>query len=91
MSSLITFCDKMTCIVDKGKDVDVVYLDFSKASDTISHSVLLENLSAHGLDGCTVCWVKSRLDGQSWEVIVDVNPVSDKLDSLGLSIKGSFL
>lgn len=76
MSNLITFCDEMTCIVDKGKDVDVVYLDFSKAFDTISHSVL-KNLSAHGLDGCTVCWVRSRLDGQSWRVIENVNPVGD--------------
>lgn len=67
----------MTCTVDKGNDVDVVYLDFSKAFDTISHSVLLENLSVHGLGGCTVCWVKSRLDRQSWKVIVNVNPVND--------------
>ncbi|KAK4829506.1 hypothetical protein QYF61_005145 [Mycteria americana] len=43
-------------LVDEGKAVDVVYLDFSKAFDTVSHSILLENLAAHGLDGCTLCW-----------------------------------
>jgi len=32
---------------------DVVCLDFIKAFDTVSHSVLLEKLPAHGLDGCT--------------------------------------
>ncbi|KAK4829409.1 hypothetical protein QYF61_003973 [Mycteria americana] len=42
--------------VEEGKAVDVVYLDFSKAFDTVSHSILLEKLAAHGWDGCTLCW-----------------------------------
>ena len=50
-------------LVDEGKAVDVVYLDFSKAFDTISHSILLEKLAAHGLDGHTLRWVKNWLDG----------------------------
>ena len=41
--------NKVTCLVDEGKAVDVVYLEFSKAFDTISHSILLEKLAAHGL------------------------------------------
>lgn len=48
--------------MDEGKTVGVVYLDFSKAFDPISNSILLEKLAAHSLDGCTVCWVK-KLDG----------------------------
>jgi len=45
--------------VDEGKVVDVVYLDFSRAFDTVSHSILLEKLAAHGFDGCTLRWIKS--------------------------------
>ncbi|KAK4823947.1 hypothetical protein QYF61_008333 [Mycteria americana] len=54
----------------KGKAVDVVYLDFSKAFDTISHSILLDKLAAHGLDECTLCWIKNRLDGWAQRVVL---------------------
>ncbi|KAK4822006.1 hypothetical protein QYF61_006620 [Mycteria americana] len=48
----------VTHLVDEGKAVVVVYRDFRKAFDMVSHSILLEKLAAHGLDGCTLCWVK---------------------------------
>lgn len=37
---------------DEGKAVDVFYLDFRKAFDIVSHSILLEKLAAHSLDRC---------------------------------------
>ncbi|KAK4807047.1 hypothetical protein QYF61_018388 [Mycteria americana] len=52
---------QMTCLVDEGKAVDVVYLDFSKAFGTVSHSILLEKLAARGLDGCTLRWGRKAL------------------------------
>ncbi|GAB0199266.1 mitochondrial enolase superfamily member 1 [Grus japonensis] len=56
LTNLISFNDKVTCLVNEGKAVDVVYLDFSKAFDIVSHSILLEKLAAHGLDGCMLVW-----------------------------------
>ncbi|GAB0205874.1 mitochondrial enolase superfamily member 1 [Grus japonensis] len=56
LTNLISFYDQLTCLVDEGKAVDVIYLDFSKAFDTVSHSILLEKLVAHGLDRCTLHW-----------------------------------
>ncbi|PKU35907.1 rna-directed dna polymerase from mobile element jockey-like [Limosa lapponica baueri] len=56
LTNLISFYDKVTRLVDEGKAVDVAYLDFSKAFDTVSHNILLEKLAAHGLDGNTLCW-----------------------------------
>ncbi|KAK4828513.1 hypothetical protein QYF61_026784 [Mycteria americana] len=37
----------------------------------VSHSILLEKLAAHGLDGCTLHWVKNWLDGWAQRVVVN--------------------
>ncbi|KAK4819260.1 hypothetical protein QYF61_000471 [Mycteria americana] len=67
----ISFYDKVAHLVDEGKAVDVVYLDFSKAFDRVSHSILLEKLAAHGLDGHMLRWVKHWLDGWAQRVLVN--------------------
>jgi len=61
LTNLISFYDHVTHPVGEGKAEDVVYLGFSKAFDTVLHSILLEKLAAHGLDGCTLCWIKNWL------------------------------
>ncbi|GAB0187644.1 hypothetical protein GRJ2_001229700 [Grus japonensis] len=71
LTNLISFYDLVTCLVDEGKAMDVIYLDFSKAFDTVSHSILLEKLSAHGLDRCTLHWVKNWLEGRAQRVVVN--------------------
>jgi len=71
LTNLISCYDQLTCLVDEGKVVDVIYLDFSKAFDTVSHSILLEKLAAHGLDGCTLRWIKNWLNGRAQKVVVN--------------------
>ncbi|NXM92890.1 LORF2 protein, partial [Sylvia borin] len=56
LTNLVSFYDQVTHLVDVGKAVDVVYLDFSKAFDTVSHSTLLDKLAVWGLDRSTHCW-----------------------------------
>lgn len=48
---------------------DIVYLDFSEVFASFLY--LLEKLAAHGLDSCTICWVKNWLDGQVQRVTVN--------------------
>ena len=69
--NLISFYDWVTKLVDEGKAVDVVYLDFSKAFDTVSHSILLGKLAAHGLDMYTLLWVRNWLEGCAQGVVVN--------------------
>jgi len=43
---VIPLYDKVTCLVDDRKAVDVDVLDFSKAFDTVPHRSLLDKLSS---------------------------------------------
>ena len=67
LTNLISFYDLVTCLVDEGKAVVLVYLDFSKAFDTVSHSILLQKLAARGLDRYILGWVRNWLEGWALE------------------------
>ncbi|RMC22412.1 hypothetical protein DUI87_00726 [Hirundo rustica rustica] len=71
LTNLISFYDQVTHLVVVGRAMDVVYLDFSKAFDTVSHSTLQDKLSARGLDRSTLPWVRNCLDGRAQRVVVN--------------------
>ncbi|CAM4584766.1 unnamed protein product [Caretta caretta] len=54
-----------------GKAVDVIYLDFSKAFDTVSHSILASKLKKYGLDEWTIRWIESWLDCRAQWVVIN--------------------
>ncbi|PKU32601.1 rna-directed dna polymerase from mobile element jockey-like [Limosa lapponica baueri] len=60
----------MTGWVDEGRAVDVVYLDFSKAFDTLSHNILIGKLGKCGLDEWTVRWIENWLSGRAQRVVI---------------------
>ena len=43
--------------VDEGKAVDIVYLDFKKAFDKVSHRRLLAKVRACGMAGQVANWI----------------------------------
>ena len=51
--------------------VDVVFLEFRKAFDPVSHSILLDKLSSWEMSRYTVCWVKNWLKGTAQRVPVN--------------------
>ena len=63
--SVIAFYDGMTGWADEGRAVDVVYLNFSKAFDTVSRNILLGKLRRRGLDEWSVRWIENRLNGRT--------------------------
>ncbi|GAB0179502.1 hypothetical protein GRJ2_000415500 [Grus japonensis] len=53
----------MTDLVDEGKAVDIVYLDLSKAFNTMSCKISIDKLLMYGLDEQTVRWIENWLNG----------------------------
>jgi len=70
LTNLISFYDGMTGWVDEGRAVDVVYLDFSKAFDTVSHNILIGKLRNCGLDVWSVRWNDNWLNDRTQRVVV---------------------
>ncbi|GAB0179180.1 mitochondrial enolase superfamily member 1 [Grus japonensis] len=70
LTNLIAFYGGMTSWVDEGRAVDVVYLDFSKAFDTVSHNILVSKLRKCRLDEGSVRWVGNWLNGRAQRVVI---------------------
>ena len=51
--------------------IDVVYLDFTKAFDSVPHKRLLVKLQAHGITGKLLNWVKIFLSGRRQRVVIN--------------------
>eukprot|EP00745_Piridium_sociabile_P028422 TRINITY_DN45753_c0_g1_i14.p1 TRINITY_DN45753_c0_g1~~TRINITY_DN45753_c0_g1_i14.p1 ORF type:complete len:133 (+),score=19.72 TRINITY_DN45753_c0_g1_i14:306-704(+) len=62
ISQLLEVIDYVTKAVDQGKPVDVVYLDFKKAFDSVPHKRLLTQLSAYGVGGHLLKWIKRQIE-----------------------------
>ncbi|CAM5162711.1 unnamed protein product [Natator depressus] len=71
LTNLIAFYDKITGSVDERKAVDVLFLDFSKAFDTVCHSILASKLKKYGLDVWAIRWIESWLDCRAQRVVID--------------------
>ncbi|PKU38375.1 rna-directed dna polymerase from mobile element jockey-like [Limosa lapponica baueri] len=70
LTNLIAFYDGITGWIDEGRAVDVVYFDFSKAFDTVSHSILIDKLRKCGLEEWTVRWIENWLKERAQRVVI---------------------
>ena len=62
--------------LDNNKQVDMIYLDFSKAFDSVDYAILYRKLYAHGLRGSILLWFKDYLTDR-WQRVVLENVASE--------------
>ena len=84
------FVDQVRKEIDQGKFVGAVYIDLSKAFDTIGHSVLLEKLQGYGLHGMELNWFRDYLFKRSQRVCINGEMSSVQFISCGVP-QGSIL
>jgi len=70
-TQLIDFIDEVQQSMNARQQTDLVYIDFSKAFDTIPHRKLICKLESYGVRGPLLHWISSRLSKRHQRVIVD--------------------
>ena len=70
-TNLLKTLEAWTDEVDSGYDVDVIYLDYSKAFDSVPHFRLIEKLKGYGIGGSLLSWLKSFLLGRFQRVVLN--------------------
>ena len=71
LTNLLVFIEDISRMLDEGKDVDIVYLDYAKAFDKVPHKRLIDKLRAHGVDGKVLFWIEEWLNGRKQRVMLN--------------------
>ena len=70
-SQLLEVIDSWTRELESANPVDVVYLDFQKAFDSVPHLRLLDKLQRYGVSGKLLAWIAAFLSGRKQQVVLD--------------------
>ena len=71
LSQLLSHFDKIISLLEEGKIVDIIYLDFAKAFDKVDIGLNLNKLQNLGINGKLGRWLRVFLTRRTKQVIVD--------------------
>ena len=61
LTKLLEFLEFVTNYIDQGYPIDIIYLDFQKAFDKVSHERLMMKIDALGITGEVFKWIEDWL------------------------------
>ena len=71
LANLLETFEDCTKILHDGKSLDIIYLDFQKAFDTVPHCRLVRKRSEYGIKGALLNWIKDFLSDRSQQVVIN--------------------
>ena len=89
-TNLLESFEVWTKVVDEGAPVDIVYCDFRKAFDTVSHQHLIKKLSSYGIKGQVLAWLSDFLS-ERWQAVAVGNSISSPVKVTSGVPQGSVL
>ena len=88
--ALVLLVDKISQALERGEYVLGIFLDFSKAFDTVNHDILFEKLEFYGVRGLPLLWFKSYLNNR--KQYVEYNSGQSESDTIRCGVpQGSIL
>ena len=86
---LMVLTDKLIKSLENGEFVIGVFLDFSKAFDTVDHAILLSKLSHYGIRWSALQWFQSYLSNR--KQYVTYNGVSSPVNNITCGVSQGFI
>ncbi len=68
LTNLLVAEELITKWFDEGSAVDLIYLNFSNAFDSVNHRLLLAKLRDYGIDSIVISWVERFLSRRTFHV-----------------------
>ena len=70
-TQLVQALDDWSKALESHKPIDVLYLDFQKAFDSVPHQRLLQKLRCYGVRGKLITWIESFLTARRQQVVLN--------------------
>ena len=83
-SAIFELCQYLYNNLDKRKSISCLFIDYSKALDTIDHNILCKNLELYRLGEGVISWCRAYLTDQQQCVKVDDHTSSCKYINYGV-------
>ena len=89
-TNLCIFTHYLATSLDQGSQVDVIYLDYCKAFDQVSHQILIEKLKFYGICDPLLTWFRSYLEGRR-QIVAIGSTISNEFNVCSGVPQGSHL